>query len=454
MFDDLDAHRKEMKRQKKPPCDKLHMCVCARGAHEHTMKMAQHIDKAIKGFAKEGQNKGLLLAGRVCTVFIGRPPAPADSLSTAFGDGVVSIWSVIGWQWQRPWRSLFHQCDRRGCLVGTEIVDMMCSSHCLSSALQVCTTHKMCAGFFGKHLRWDVGFFVLTADGTLCGDFVLGEVAASPSSFRERLCLVWDPLAKRRAPSARGWQFALDALGDAPSDSSDNQHMLGDEDGAHLEDEVKFDFGDGLDGALLEEEEDDEEQEGATPMQEGGDDADDEGGGALHAEPELDAIFGPWPAAELAPPEPSGVGPEGGDDAPPAPAVAIPAPARQSKATAEVFFHGHRVAYYQGRQEFYAICSNERHGKLCRKARSARPSSDLIRRSAQGRPLGYLAAWLLAPTRSPCVSADEHKWLAPCNHQQRVAAREALKQCDGADVLFAYERPLRPGEPEEPDDEA
>ena len=72
-------------------------------------------------------------------------------------------------------------------------------------------------------------------------------------------------------------------------------------------------------------------------------------------------------------------------------------------------------------------------------------------RAGQGRPLGFLMLWLQRAadydnhsSRQCKIALGSAAW-----HQERVSARQALAQIEGADMLFAAERPLRPDEEQE-----
>ncbi len=72
----------------------------------------------------------------------------------------------------------------------------------------------------------------------------------------------------------------------------------------------------------------------------------------------------------------------------------------------------------------------------------------------QGRPLGYLAAWLLQDKNLMHRIYRENHIYEP--HAQpprvdRVMARNMLKDIEGIENLFECERPRRDGEPEEPE---
>jgi hypothetical protein len=115
-------------------------------------------------------------------------------------------------------------------------------------------------------------------------------------------------------------------------------------------------------------------------------------------------------------------------------------------------FRGHVVhtraalKYNRTNDEFYAVCPRADHGR-CILTRSAHAG----RTAAQGRPLGLLAAWVLAA--DDCETKEAHKRRTPTK-EQRLAARRDLVQGgqEGlAQEFFGLERPQRDGEDSEPD---
>lgn len=98
--------------------------------------------------------------------------------------------------------------------------------------------------------------------------------------------------------------------------------------------------------------------------------------------------------------------------------------------------HGHITAFCDLRSSF--------HAPDCRLQRTVQPKSD----RASGRPIGLLVAWL-----QQCGSYDHatgHKHGCKPTLQDRRNAREYFNTLPGAQEFSQYERPARPGDPEEP----
>lgn len=105
---------------------------------------------------------------------------------------------------------------------------------------------------------------------------------------------------------------------------------------------------------------------------------------------------------------------------------------------------GGEIRFYPATRRFVAHCEEAKHGQ-CR--REKLPHGGAY--APQGRPLGYLVAWLLD---NDYPSHAEHlASTAVIPLEARQAGRDALKAAIGADSpLFAHERCRREGEPEEP----
>jgi hypothetical protein len=114
-----------------------------------------------------------------------------------------------------------------------------------------------------------------------------------------------------------------------------------------------------------------------------------------------------------------------------------------------VFVKGGKVSFYRGKTIAEAVCRCPAHGK-CVLTRTLNPSAAPAK-EAQGRPLGLLAGWLAKG--DSCLTKEAH-WAqdAMPTLAERQAAREALQHLGtpDADGLLASERPLRPGETDEP----
>ena len=128
-----------------------------------------------------------------------------------------------------------------------------------------------------------------------------------------------------------------------------------------------------------------------------------------------------------------------GGDAPAAPEVADDDVVRYS-------VPGGEIRYYHKNGRFVAHCENPAHGN-CRREKLGYAGV----RKAQGRPLGYLMAWL-----AEAEDYDTHAQHLACTNNlplgARQAGREALKAAIGSDaVLFRAERACREGELEEPE---
>lgn len=120
----------------------------------------------------------------------------------------------------------------------------------------------------------------------------------------------------------------------------------------------------------------------------------------------------------------------------------------RSPALAVTFVPGGKLSCYSGRAIVEAVCSNPAHGK-CVMTRTLMASST-PGRAGQGRPLGFLAAWLAAGLDAPTKAVH---WAASgVAKSNRQAARSALRAAPGGDALLSLERVRREGEDSEPDE--
>lgn len=179
-------------------------------------------------------------------------------------------------------------------------------------------------------------------------------------------------------------------------------------------------------------------------------------GVAADPEPKADStsIMAPMVAAGSV--QPPGANSSGGlsPPPPPPPPPEDVAAAARGAATCVLFVPGGKVVYYGGRhQNMVAICENLSHGR-CVKTKTVKGSARQTQAArSQGRPLGYLAAWL---ARGAALDSKEDHWGSEGQPtlEERVAARANVKELGGADAsgLVAAERPKRDGEVSEPEE--
>ena len=98
------------------------------------------------------------------------------------------------------------------------------------------------------------------------------------------------------------------------------------------------------------------------------------------------------------------------------------------------------------RLELYATCPNKAHGS-CILTRTLKSGP----RRGQGRPVGFLCAWLRAACRGDCaLKADHMKYKPP--FAERSEARHCLYALPGCEELLEKERVAREGEGSEPEE--
>ena len=98
---------------------------------------------------------------------------------------------------------------------------------------------------------------------------------------------------------------------------------------------------------------------------------------------------------------------------------------------------------------FKAVACCEVHGHECTKERTYKKSGR--GRKAQGRPVGFLCAWLKRGLEHGILNAAQHKTRAPVSRLDRKAARLVCHGSEGGDGVLAYERSPRADESSEPE---
>lgn len=117
--------------------------------------------------------------------------------------------------------------------------------------------------------------------------------------------------------------------------------------------------------------------------------------------------------------------------------------------------NGGTTNYYLSTKSFQANCMCDAHGpqNTCRLTRTQKASASASQQ-AQGRPLGFMASWLLEAGHFPTANDHKGAWglqLAAAK-ERRVAARAVLRTCAAFEALAMRERPRREGEGSEPED--
>lgn len=118
---------------------------------------------------------------------------------------------------------------------------------------------------------------------------------------------------------------------------------------------------------------------------------------------------------------------------------------------AMVVFPFGKISYYESKKVFEATCRNPAHGK-CVLTRTCNARGVVAETGAPrgGRPVGFLAAWLLKSGRAG--SKAEH-WSPPflkSSLAERQTARDSVERKDNGPAMLLKERPTADGEPSEP----
>lgn len=178
---------------------------------------------------------------------------------------------------------------------------------------------------------------------------------------------------------------------------------------------------------------------------------------ALELELALEACTGVFaPSAPETPPDPPpSVGaaassdlPHPGPLGPPAPALHFPVPS-----DIVVNFGTGSLTWYRSSDTIVANCKT--HGKACRITKTCNPKR--VSNAAAGRPLGLLAAWLLACDAAhgdvgmnmACHIGLKHTVMT---HDERFAGRLILLDTPGSEAIFSKEKDEHLGHEVEPEE--
>ncbi|CAE7487841.1 unnamed protein product [Symbiodinium sp. KB8] len=108
------------------------------------------------------------------------------------------------------------------------------------------------------------------------------------------------------------------------------------------------------------------------------------------------------------------------------------------------------IAWNPRSESFLARCNFENH-EGCRRVRTCKPSTR-SGQAGQGRPLGFLSAWLRDGAHFTDSHSHIHESRRPNRLRHRSDARAFFKTLPGAAAFLARERPRRPGEDSEPEE--
>ena len=106
---------------------------------------------------------------------------------------------------------------------------------------------------------------------------------------------------------------------------------------------------------------------------------------------------------------------------------------------------GGSIHFYRSNFSFEAVCADPRHGRRCTRTRTSIPG----RRPGQGRPLGYLVAWLADGREHD--NREGHQTAKRFEYAMRALCRDVFSHAAGSELLLAEEREPEPGEGEEPE---
>lgn len=111
-----------------------------------------------------------------------------------------------------------------------------------------------------------------------------------------------------------------------------------------------------------------------------------------------------------------------------------------------VWVEGGRISFYSSKNSFEAVCGNPSHKLFSRCVRTCGVTSNAL---CSGRPIGLLAAWLANNAQPDKARHWAANVLSPSLAERQIR-RTMLALGDDAAELFAKERQLDLGEPDEP----
>lgn len=387
-----DVRYDNVRRVSQQHCQVAGQCVCkGRGKTEKLMVFALH--NAIKAFCPDqSANKALLVDGDVVIRIQSRMAQPENLEEEERNDTseLPTIWYHISDICLSPYRPVYHPLDYEKSSDDGQIVFVDACRHDFP---------RLCwelASSWDRTLQWEVALYELYAPSTMLAFFIPGKLMVKQLTFET---IFWDGAKRRQKRHERRRKGQQPRNKDTvESDTSDEDDSPDEDPGAN---DTDHENGPGSSATEI------AEGEGSSGSCHGfGTSSEEEGGDPAAAASTGREFHGRQPAeVELVTP------------------------------------YG-TMRYYSTTKRFAAQCN--KHGKACKKERKQNEGAN----PSQGRPVGYLYAWM---KRQHHDTAHQHVHReAEQTLQARQAAREELKQLVGAAALFNKERKQRPGEPEEP----
>ena len=407
---------------------------------EATMKRWLH-DKARRKHLYQAQYAVLLVAQQVVR------PVPECAWDNGLLPGVppsaVALHHV-GAHMLSPWRGTFHELTGASLCADTGLP----TAEVLATATYKYFNRQHFARALDLDMRWCATLYIVKYTGKLIGSFRPDTVRLQVVAGDDH-ALVWMPIAKPRKKADPAIRDIPDLSGWGGSGGGDGGDAPSDEEVCEEVEEVAL--GEVPDGGGSD--------PGATPLASGSEGEPDPGDRPIDMDEDLrdmvDTVAGddgvnggcdgegddteaflamvgigdaPDDVADVAPPI---------DDPPPLPPPLAPPgrPPRGPRVNAKMKLGSGTITWYASKDEFVAVCKHPPHLldplEQCRKHRK---SIENAASEPQGRPLGFLGAWLLGHAAS--ANAWEHKNLYAPGFDQRCRAREQIKaHPDGPELL-------------------
>ena len=204
----------KVEKVKTTPCEKNKLCICKRGGNSHVRKLAENVMENIKHLKEraedtegEGGRRKELLGGYIVCTFLGRRASQVreheahsesdEIFHTTLAEDVSIVMMHIGWQWQKPWKSLLHLVER---------VEPLRPGTTLRNALRMDKTliqsklraHGFLRGLLelDKNLRWDMVFSKIQEDAVPV-EILTGHRVRVSTTTGNVIGPVWNPFRQR-----------------------------------------------------------------------------------------------------------------------------------------------------------------------------------------------------------------------------------------------------------------
>ena len=461
----------------KKGCFASQLCFCTPDGQRYK-KFRNKIVGNIKAAFKEPAHKSDLIRGFVVLKLSSWQVVRSDESECEAEEPTCTRYFHISMQYLKPWSPTLLEMKlspRQVCLPPNMLLEPDYErKHMNHEGAPFCMLTEILVTL-DRRLSWKLAFCTLVShEGFLHRPFTPGVVEAMPHVTEETV--VWDPTTKKRAPrrvapapdpGPEGHPADPAAIEDAGGGEGDDADAGGGGDAALSEDAASEPSADGEsdgDGSVVGAAE--VLFDLAADIGSSGTDSESAAPSALSDDYQSVSSLCLTSAEPSSDDESSGREDEDDDDGGASGVVAAPGcPAGPSSSHGShggggggrgqqlegldvydgdvVRFPG-AIRYSAPDKKFYATCPDKRHGR-CVATRTSNPGS----KKSKGRPLGFLAAWLLS--HAGCLTQADHVFGCRPSKVLRARARRDLARSPNAASFFQKEAPKDDGDESEPD---